>query len=153
MVPDKDILLVRVTEALLLQTISKPEACTFLGEPMQRMGIQNRTGGLQGYGCLISDDGFTMHEGFFVDNVREGRQRHIKLSKRRPGCATIREGMFTNGNLVGEVKQVKYDAEGSRTEDSFEVEHGFFKDVQSKPETRTQNATVGEIDWVPKIAQ
>jgi hypothetical protein len=56
----------------VLKVMTAPEATTFLGIAMQRIGSKNDKG-LQGYGCFVSDDGFAMHEGFFLDNVREGR--------------------------------------------------------------------------------
>ena len=131
----KDLSLIPLPVEGILSVIAAREACTFQGESMHRLGVKNDKG-LQGYGIYISDDGFSMHEGFFVDNEKEGLQRHIKLSKRRPGCCTIRECEYMSGAVVSDIKQVKYDAEGNRTEDRFEVENGFFKEGQSKPETR-----------------
>ena len=80
----------------ILKQLAAPQSCVFEGKSMRRIGIENKFG-LQGYGAYLSNDGTLFFEGFFMDNCLEGPHRQIKLSTKRPGNATIREGFFKAG--------------------------------------------------------
>jgi len=56
---------------------------------------------------IIADNGKFLFEGFFIDDKCHGPSRAIKLSKRKPGVTTIREGVFNDGEAHGQFKQVK----------------------------------------------
>jgi hypothetical protein len=52
----------------------------------------------------MSEDGRFLIEGYFIDGKRSGPSREIKLSRKWPGCATIREGDYVNDVAKGQFK-------------------------------------------------
>jgi len=51
---------------------------------------------LQGQCAVLAKDGSYLIEGFFKNGESEGLKRTIKMSLRKPGHFTIREGLFAD---------------------------------------------------------
>ena len=56
---------------------------------------------LQGKCAIMGKDGSYLIEGYFKGGKITGPSRLIKLSKRKPGCYTVREGRFQQGVETG----------------------------------------------------
>ena len=90
-VRELNMIYVKVHPLTYLSQIAEPETANFEGNMGKQVGHKTRGGGLQGHYAFLSDDGKFMFEGFFKDGQKNGVQRTIKVSKRKPGHFTVHE--------------------------------------------------------------
>jgi len=61
----------------------------------------------QGKCAILAQDGSCLTEGYFKNGQLNGPVRHIKMSKRKPGCYTMREGTYQEGVESAPQRQTK----------------------------------------------
>ena len=104
---DKGFTFVKEFPLLALRQDLVPKKYTFQGTECTRIGSFNKKGGMQGHCIILADNGKFLFEGFFIDDKCHGPSRMIKLSQRKPGVTTIREGVYNENEAHGQFKQVK----------------------------------------------
>ena len=78
---------------------------------------------------MLAKDGSFIIEGFFKEGVSEGPFRIIKMSKRKKGCFTIREGVYCNGEAHA-ITQTKIKGK-ERCQTSNSLKDGYFHENTS----------------------
>jgi hypothetical protein len=100
---------------------------------------------------LAKDKSF-VQEGFFKNGKQHGPQRMIKMSKRRPGCYTIREGDFKDGEECGPQKQTKV-TPNNRLCQLINIENGSFcAETAINLEQGELNGKKVTLDNCPKLS-
>ena len=157
-------LLKRVTEPM--QTVYQSSEMTLIGTidtPQEKVHNYINFGAkdngalvAQGHCAILSKDGCTLIEGHFKNGKAEGLQRLIKVSKRKPGCTTIREATFTEGLESGTIKQTKINGNNQITT-TIEVKDGVFVNqqmpqVSADGDQEKKTDFIGSSVWTPLLA-